>query len=457
MLQTAFAELRRLATEQPFLLVGTPGSVGTRNVKGREYFYRQFYDTQGKKAAQYVGVVGDRTAEDRATAIREQIEVSKGLIRQGRLLADQGYVRTDLRTGSILATLVNHGLFEAGATLVGSHAFGALLNMLGVASAAFQTEDVDIARGRRLEIALLDDRSFLDILRESTVPLNPIPALDRGGPSTSYKSPGLDRLRVDLLVPARGNKMGNKIETRAGPELRAHATALPYLGYLLEASVSAIVVARECVAPVKVPSPERFAWHKMLVSQLRESTSEKRSKDVWQATVLVAVLAEDAPDSLLQAAKALPRGMKGGTRRGAARVRALLEAGGYSRALEVLATAIDEQPGPGAGLRVELPDRQTGRDGQWILTGPKSHFDKGVVQTAAAAPVGRFLGGQRVDRPLLAGTVGQAAERHEGDARPHPIGHPAHRPNLAALAPHPHRISSHQAAQRRILGMDLDE
>jgi len=30
LLQTAFSELKRQASEQPFLLVGTPGSVGTR-------------------------------------------------------------------------------------------------------------------------------------------------------------------------------------------------------------------------------------------------------------------------------------------------------------------------------------------------------------------------------------------------------------------------------------------
>lgn len=335
-LQTAFSELKRQAFEQSTLLVGTPGSVGTRTVRDRHYLYRQFYDAQGKKAAQYLGAAGEPAAEERAAAVREQIEVTKGLIRQGRLLAEQGYGRADVRTGSILAALVNAGFFTAGATLIGPHAFGALLNALGVATGAYRTEDIDIARRRRLELVLPDEASFLDLLRESTVPLNPVPSLERGGPSTSYKTPGRDSLRVDLLVPARGRE----VETLEVRELRAHATALPYLGYLLEAPMDAVVIARECVAPLRVPRPERFAWHKMLVSQLRDSTSDKSAKDAWQASVLVAALAEDAPDDLIEAAAELPRGTKGRMRRGAARVRSVLEAEGHERGLDTLDSAL---------------------------------------------------------------------------------------------------------------------
>ena len=63
----------------------------SRTVRERRYLYRQFYDAQGKKAAEYLGPAGEPAAEARAAALREQIEVSKGLIRQGRMLAEQGY------------------------------------------------------------------------------------------------------------------------------------------------------------------------------------------------------------------------------------------------------------------------------------------------------------------------------------------------------------------------------
>jgi hypothetical protein len=120
------------------------------------------------------------------------------------------------------------------------------------------------------------------------------------------------------------------------PELRAHAAALPYLAYLLRTPQAGVVMGKEGVVPVSVPRPEAFVWHKMLVSQLRGETLDKRTKDLEQAAVLVAVLAEDAPDSLGGAFEALPRSARSATRKGAARVTAMLEKGGHSRAAEVL-------------------------------------------------------------------------------------------------------------------------
>jgi hypothetical protein len=329
-LQTAFSELKRQASEQPFVLVGTPGSVSVRQVNGGRFYYRQFYDARGKKAADYLGPVGRPQAEERAEAVREQITVANALTKEGRLLAQHGYVRTDSRTSAIVAALANRGLFRAGALLVGSHAYGALLNDLGVRAAAFVTEDVDVARGERLAIATPED--FGGILAESTVDLRPVPGFGRDAPTTSYKPPGRDRLRVDLLVPGRGNE----VTTREVPELNAHAMALPHLAYLLEDPIEATLLGRESVVPVRVPRPEAFAWHKMLVSQLRTSTSEKKTKDVLQAAVLFAVLAEEAPDALASSLDAVPRAARTKTLAGAKQVLAQLAARGHDRAVEAM-------------------------------------------------------------------------------------------------------------------------
>jgi len=332
LLQTAFSELKRQALELPSVLEGTPGSVGTREVNGRPFFYRQFYDADGKKAAQYIGSTEDPKAAARAEAIREQIALTKALVKDARLLTERGYVRTDPRTGAIIAVLANRGLFRAGAFLVGSHAYGALLNDLGVRAAAFATEDVDIARGDRLELALAEGDDFAKMLADSTVPLRPVPGFDRKSPPTSYKAPGKDRLRVDLLVPSTSGD----VSTRAVPELRAHATALPHLRYLLTGAHEAVLMGREGVIPVRVPRPEVFAWHKMLVSQLRTTTSEKSAKDLLQATVVFAVLAEDAPDALESAFATIPRAARTKTVAGARLVLAKLEATGHDRARDLM-------------------------------------------------------------------------------------------------------------------------
>lgn len=329
--QTIYSDLKRRAAEQPFLLVGTPGSVGQREVHGQPFLYRQFYDPGGAKRADYIGPAGDAVAQQRAAAIREAIEVSNGLLLDARLLAREGYVRVDSRVNAVVASLANHALFRAGAVLVGSHAYGSLLNELGIKSGAHLTEDIDVARLHRLKLGV-DQVSFAKMLEESTVSLSPVPGLDRKDHPTSFKAPGRDRLRVDLLVPAAGRE----VKVLPVPELEAYATALPHLDYVLTDPIDAIVLGRESVVPVKVPRPERMALHKLYVSQVRTSTSEKRTKDIQQAAVLVAVLAEADPGALEDALASFPRSARAKLQRGAKLALEVLETAGHERGLEAL-------------------------------------------------------------------------------------------------------------------------
>jgi hypothetical protein len=53
---------------------------------------------------------------------------------------------------------------------------------------------------------------------------------------------------------------------------------------------------------LNVPSPERFALHKLLVSAVRPSAmAVKAQKDRQQALQLITVLLEEAPDGLAEA------------------------------------------------------------------------------------------------------------------------------------------------------------
>lgn len=333
-LQTAWSDLKRHALEQPFVLVGTPGSVSVREVSGRPFFYRQYYDARDKKKAAYLGPVGDADADARAEATRAQIAVQNELLGTARLLSRAGYVRVDARTDAVLAALSNSGLFRAGGVLVGSHAYGALLNDLGARAPAYGTEDVDVARARAL--TLPSPRAFGDMLADAELDLHPVPQLDRKRPSTSYKPPGADRLRVDLLVPTAGEDV-KVLEAR---DLGAHATGLPFLRYLLEEPLEGVVLGRSAVVGVRVPRPERLAWHKMLVSELRDATSDKKAKDLEQAAVLVAILAEREPDALREAMRHLPASARKRTRAAAEKVRTRLSASGHERAAEELADLV---------------------------------------------------------------------------------------------------------------------
>ena len=92
-----------------------------------------------------------------------------------------------------------------------------------------------------------------------------------------------------------------------GEVTKSRRTALPYLDYLLSESQTAMLMAREGCCSVRVPLPERFAIHKLVVSRLRTGREAKSDKDVFQACVLCAALAESHPGAVESAVTKIPR------------------------------------------------------------------------------------------------------------------------------------------------------
>jgi hypothetical protein len=298
-------DLEGFALAQREVFVGTAGSViERRNAAGFAFYAHQSYEGDGKKRERYLaGPVGDARADDAAAAIRERIRELKGLVPSLRLLGREGYNLVDARTYGTLASLHNHGVFAAGGMLIGSHAYGIILNRLGVRAAPYATEDIDIARREALAFDQLPAQGFLEMLRDSGIEFVEIPRLDRKSPATSFKERGRSQFHVDLLVPSPNEEF----PVLPVPELKAHATGLPYLQYLLAESQPGVLLAREGCCQVRLPLPERFAVHKLVVSRLRVGGGAKSDKDVFQASVLAAVLAESHPGALEAAAGALPR------------------------------------------------------------------------------------------------------------------------------------------------------
>ncbi len=69
------------------------------------------------------------------------------------------------------------------------------------------------------------------------------------------------------------------------------------MDYLIEDPIRVVALYGAGVL-VRVPTPERFAIHKLIVSQLRPIRSAKRVKDVEQARQLIAALRERDPESI---------------------------------------------------------------------------------------------------------------------------------------------------------------
>jgi hypothetical protein len=305
-LTVEFGDVERHASSQMTVFVGTAGSVIERkNADGFRFYAHQSYEGDGKQHERYLaGPVGDAAADAAAEAVRERIRELKALVPTLRMLIREGYAFADAKTYATVAALHNAGVFRAGAMLVGSHAFGALLNALGVRAASFATEDIDVARNE--ELALDAPAQMLDVLRRSGVDFVEVPRIDRKHPSTSWKQRGRSSFHVDLLVPSPDETF----PVVTVPELSAHATGLPYLGYLLAESQPGALLAREGCCAVRVPLPERFAVHKIAISRLRTGRNAKSLKDVTQACVLAAAVAELSSGALTDAVAALPKRMR---------------------------------------------------------------------------------------------------------------------------------------------------
>lgn len=128
---------------------------------------------------------------------------------------------------------------------------------------------------------------MIQVLRSVDRSFKPVPGLnDRAGPVVFENA---DRFRVDFLTPHRGSddQMGSPLSM---PALGgAAAQPLRFLDYLLHRPVRSVVLHGPGV-PVQVPAPERFAVHKLIISNRRRDDplgQAKARKDVLQAAELI--------------------------------------------------------------------------------------------------------------------------------------------------------------------------
>lgn len=297
-----FDDLVVSARAQSEVPLHSPGSIVARPRADRQYWYWRHYALDGKEREQSLGPVDDAAASARKSELEARIAFANQLAKDAQALRRQGYCSADNSTAVTLAALYNAGVFHRGAMLVGTHAYGAILNILGVKPRRnYLTEDIDVAKYGRIELAAMPDGGLLEVLQQTGLPFFEVPELDSRRPSTSFLRRGT-RLRVDLLVPSR-DATYHSVRV---PELKAHATALPFLGFLLAEQVDTVVLSRDRVIPLKVPRPERYCVHKLVVSQLRAKTSaSKDEKDLDQAALLAQVMEERFPGVVEEAAREL--------------------------------------------------------------------------------------------------------------------------------------------------------
>jgi hypothetical protein len=211
------------------------------------------------------------------------------------MLIGGGMIAVGRDEGKVISLLERNGVFLAGAVLVGTTAFRAYANMLGVSWASDTgTQDVDVAADNRYSLALPRPRSQINLsqaILDSGMGFFEVPALNRKQPSTSFKIRGRDFI-VDVLAPMKGRETTRPVHlTNFG----TYASPLRDLEYLLQ-DIQPTVLLYEHGIMINVPAPGRFAIHKCAISQKRSAAlAAKSSKDLSQAEQLFQVLLENRP------------------------------------------------------------------------------------------------------------------------------------------------------------------
>ncbi len=309
--QTLYAELleQLVALEAHRSIGSLPGCFTSKTIKGEIYVYFQYGDMHGSSRQVYIGKqspILDKVIE-KFQREREQVrdDISNIQLLCAQLRAG-GALVTDTSTVRVLKVLADSGVFRLSGVLIGTHAFTVLGNILGIRwkGAAIKTYDIDIAGERLMEIAIPEIRINIPKSLESlNMGFLPVPPLNPGHPSTSFKVRG-NPLRVDILTPSKTHSTHKPVVI---PRFRTAAQPLKFLDFLIEKPVQGAIINGGGVL-VNIPSPARFALHKLLVAKERDvSMHQKTEKDIVQAIQVFEALIDERPGDLPVAWQELKR------------------------------------------------------------------------------------------------------------------------------------------------------
>lgn len=307
-IQTSYAEL----VDQLRLAIVSSVPAGStfrkRTISGKTYWYIQEPTLPaGRPPERYFGpdTPDRRAAIEQATTAKVDAEARRAIRRS---LVAGGLPEPDSLTGSVIEALALAGAFRLRAVIVGTVAFQTYAGYLGVRlpNAAIRTGDLDLAQDYGVSVALDDklDQSLFDVLKTVDNAFAPVPTLNSPTIATTYARPG--GFRVDVLTTNRGADAKGPVKL---PSLRTDAVPLRFLDFLIRDTIEAAILSRFGTL-VNVPSPERYAVHKLIVSTLRRNMGEsaiKSDKDIVQSGLLIEALIlkrrqEELSDVLLEAA-----------------------------------------------------------------------------------------------------------------------------------------------------------
>jgi hypothetical protein len=283
--QTAYAELAEQARafELDARLQGLTGSFHKQVRKGKPYWYFGYRDIGGTLRMLYVGPDDERVRAlvDRFSSTRRP----RALAPQAAAAIALGCTAAVPKHFRVIKRLGEYGFFQAGGVLIGTHAFIAFGNVLGVRwSDGASTLDMDFAHaGRNVSLALpanlrVDVHDALTSLEMGLLPI----AQFSGRSGAQYRNPKDQELRLDFVTSA--TRDGKPVVMK---DLNLALDPLKFMEFSLEGTVQGCLLGREGACTVNLPAPERYAVHKLIIHGERPvSERAKARKDLLQAAGL---------------------------------------------------------------------------------------------------------------------------------------------------------------------------
>lgn len=312
--QTAYAQLvdSLQSLEVARCIADVPGSFNRKQIGGKQYWYYQSRLLDNSIRQVYLGPHSDRlealiVARTKKNALVPRMTTALGA--HAVALGAEAVLPTHLR---VIRKLSDEGFFRAGGLLIGTHAFLAAGNMLGVRWGGNEhTQDLDFAHaGKRLALALPSNATLdlSDAIAKLEMGFTPVSSLD-GVLGGSWIHPTDPSFRLDFVTTMDRTEK----DLVMIPAFNAQFQALRFMEFSMEGVAQAAVFAKHgepCL--VNVPDPARMAIHKLIVSGLRSGTfMTKANKDVSQSAALISFYLERSP-ALIDAAykDAMSRGPK---------------------------------------------------------------------------------------------------------------------------------------------------
>jgi hypothetical protein len=291
--QTLYSELVQRSLDGSFTSeFSADGRFVAVEVKNNRYWY---FDTPepdgGVQKRRYVGPVNDPEITKRVEAFKNLKADVKGRRRLVATLTREAYLpRPLLKSGQVVEALANAGFFRLRGVLIGTVAYQCYPGLLGrrLEASAMQTGDADFAQFHEISVAVGDTLPpILDVLRRVDPTFREIPSQADGRVSTQFVS--RDKFKVEFVTPNRGSDdiAGKPVQM---PALGgAAAFPLRFLDFLIRRPVRAVLLHGAGV-PILVPSPERYAVHKLIVGSRRredDDTATKAAKNRLQAKSII--------------------------------------------------------------------------------------------------------------------------------------------------------------------------